>query len=227
MIMSDHDDGDQWIALADLMLGCFLISLLLMFVLAANKANTKNIVIKNHNNKTEKPFSSRDIKQEIYVDLINNLKPLLTKGDISLDKDSLTVKFIGIKTIFNIGQAELPPEYQYILKIFFPKYIKVLMQHKYSAYIANIRVEGHSSQGWGKDTSPMQAYLNNMRLSQLRVYNVLYYINSLNLSPAENNFLLQHIIGTGFSSSHSIAKNEPTQRVEFKVYLIGDKQILQ
>ena len=66
--------------------------------------------------------------------------------------------------------------------------------------IIAVRIEGHTSSEWKKDTKPKKAYLNNMSLSQLRASKVLQYTLATNLNGSYD-WMRDRLQAVGFSSS--------------------------
>jgi outer membrane protein OmpA-like peptidoglycan-associated protein len=127
---------------------------------------------------------------------------------------------------FPTGGANVPQAFYEILQDFFPRYIKVLSNAKFKSEIEEIRVEGHTSNGWGNVSEAKEVYLKNMHLSQERASNVLslcyglddFFIRS-NIKWLEANLRAN---GMAFSKPLYVdgSKTEDTERskrVEFKV----------
>lgn len=100
---------------------------------------------------------------------------------------------------FSTGSAILTIEFKSFLSDFCPKLIHELHQH--SAYINDIRVEGHASSEWDSSTSAQDRFLNNLDLSQRRAYAVLSYCLELLANSDLFDWATQKITAVGFSSS--------------------------
>ncbi|MFA5455951.1 MAG: hypothetical protein WC272_11615 [Sulfurimonas sp.] len=127
---------------------------------------------------------------------------------------------------FETGGADVPQAFYEILQDFFPRYIKVLSDAKFKSEIEEIRVEGHTSNGWGGITDYKEVYLKNMHLSQERASNVVSICYGLDNSFIRNNikWLETNLRANGMAFSKPLyvdgSKTEDTQRskrVEFKV----------
>ncbi|MEA3552926.1 MAG: OmpA family protein, partial [Campylobacterota bacterium] len=88
-----------------------------------------------------------------------------------------------------------------------------------------IRVEGHTSNGWGK-TKQKQSYLHNMDLSQRRASNVLAYCYNITNNILDTNlkWLQSNLRANGMSFSKLLYKDDGkvqdktrSRRVEFRV----------
>lgn len=127
---------------------------------------------------------------------------------------------------FQTGSDLIPEEFNTILVEFFPRYIKLLSNYKFFKEIEEIRVEGHTSNGWGQ-SSQKESYLYNMDLSQRRASNVLAYCYNLNDQTISQNlnWLQKKLRANGMSFSNLLYKDEAkaiqdkerSRRVEFKV----------
>mgnify|MGYP006108269541 FL=1 len=92
-----------------------------------------------------------------------------------------------------------------------------------------MRIEGHTSSEWNKDSSDEEAYFKNMRLSQGRTRSVLSYLYSL--VPKETPWIKRNIAAVGFSSSRlimteqGIEDTEKSRRVSFRAITNAHIQI--
>lgn len=126
---------------------------------------------------------------------------------------------------FSSGGAEVPICFKQSLEEFFPRYIRLLSQFKFKKEIDEIRVEGHTSYGWGSGFSEDEIYLNNMQLSQQRANNVLAYTYQLEEPVIQQNKewlkALLRANGMAFSNllyhSAGVEDSERSRRVEFRV----------
>ena len=129
-------------------------------------------------------------------------------GDIVLDSS----------VFFETGKAAIKEEGQELLNRFVPVYLDVLLQDKYSKYLGEIIIEGH--------TDSSGSYESNLKLSQDRALQVaLYCLNMPSLTRAQKARLQQILTATGRSSSDLIlgpdGREDPdaSRRVEFKFSL--------
>jgi outer membrane protein OmpA-like peptidoglycan-associated protein len=133
--------------------------------------------------------------------------------------------------LFQVGSSELNQHFKNILDNFFPRFIQILTDPKYKDEIEEIRIEGHTSSEWAGESSPYQAYFNNMELSQNRTRNVLIYILSKIKDEKLFNWTKSKLTANGLSSSKLIynldqtENKERSRRVEFKIKTNAEKQI--
>lgn len=168
-------------------------------------------------------------EKEVYQVQLN--KALHVEFDRDLDKWQAFItddNIIRFNSPFKSGSDEIPEPYTKILSDFFPRYIKLLSSKEFKKEITEIRMEGHTSYGWGDISDEKSIYLQNMDLSQKRASNVLAYCYSLENQPIlQNNinWLQKNLRANGMSYSNLIYKDktlniqdkDKSRRVEFKV----------
>lgn len=148
-----------------------------------------------------------------------------------VDSLTLSVRFEDPEILFQVGSSELNQHFKNILDNFFPRFIQILTDPKYKDEIEEIRIEGHTSSEWAGESSPYQAYFNNMELSQNRTRNVLIYILSKIKDEKLFNWTKSKLTANGLSSSKLIynldqtENKERSRRVEFKIKTNAEKQI--
>lgn len=169
-------------------------------------------------------------EKEVYQVQLN--KALHVEFDRDLDKWQAFItddNIIRFNSPFKSGSDEIPEPYTKILSDFFPRYIKLLSSKEYKQEIAEIRVEGHTSYGWGDLKDEKSIYLHNMDLSQKRASNVLAYCYGLENNFIVNNghWLQKNLRANGMSYSNLIYTDKTSttedanrsRRVEFKVVI--------
>ena len=200
-----QDSENNWMNIADIMSALMMIFMFISISFLYQILNEKEIYKISLNKALHKEFD-KDLVQ---------WKAVITDENI-----------IRFNAPFTIGGNELPPSFSQILANYFPRYIKVLSNKKFKEEIEEIRVEGHTSNGWGTVVDKKEIYLKNMHLSQERASNVLAYCYDLNSSIITQNleWLQNNLRANGMSFSKSLYKNGSTiedkkrsRRVEFKV----------
>ncbi|WP_254598003.1 OmpA family protein [Polynucleobacter antarcticus] len=160
----------------------------------------------------------KDVKSNMQLALQNEFKESFKQWDAELLGD-MTIRFNNPSVQFATQSSELRPEFQNMLRDFFPRYIKIIRSDKFKSAIKEIRIEGHTSKAW-KDVSSSEAYFLNMSLSQERTRSTLRFIMSLPVFIDEEIWFQKHITANGLSSSQPIPNNpkpELNQRVEFRI----------
>lgn len=201
-----QESESSWINIADIMSALMMIFMFISIAFLYQILNEKEIYKVSLNKALHKEFD-RDLKR---------WRAVITEDNI-----------IRFDSPFETGSHEIPREYLSILQDFFPRYIKVLTDDKFKKEIAEVRVEGHTSYGWGAVKDKKLIYLNNMDLSQQRASSVLAYCYSLEARFVNQNikWLENHLRANGMSYSrplytgkgNGILDNESSKRVEFKV----------
>lgn len=203
------------------------------------KMESANRLLKEKNDFVENITNKyKDTKKSLYNDLNEEFREDFIKWNAAIDPDSLSIKFMpnprdlekSPDVFFEAGSSELTMEYQKLLDNFFPRYLKILASSKYRDEIEEIRIEGHTSSEWSKNTSPMESYFKNMELSQARTRNVLEYLMKNNYSRDYNKWLITNVTANGLSYSQPLLKNgiedfNGSRRVEFRVRMKMEKYI--
>ncbi len=200
-----QDSESNWINIADVM------SALMMIFMFISISFLYQLLSEKENYKIE---LNKALHKEFDKDLVK-WQALITDDNI-----------MRFNSPFETGGADVPEAFYELLQDFFPRYIKVLSNAKFKSEIDEIRVEGHTSNGWGSVADTKEVYLKNMHLSQERASNVLslcyglddFFITS-NIKWLEANLRAN---GMAFSKPLYIdeSKTEDTERskrVEFKV----------
>ena len=202
----------HWIPLADLMTGLMMIFMLITAIYISKVDPTTTLILDEY--KVVREDMKLALQQEFSEDFKQWNAVLL--GD-------MTIRFNNPNVQFASGSSELRPEFQALLKDFFPRYMKIVRGEKFKKAVKEIRIEGHTSSFW-KGASISDAYFLNMDLSQQRTRSTLKFIMGLSVFQSDEEWLKEHITANGLSSSRPIIKNpkstqedEINQRVEFRI----------
>ncbi|NMR26151.1 OmpA family protein [Pseudoalteromonas sp. NEC-BIFX-2020_015] len=215
-----EEGGEHWLSISDLMAG-----LMMVFLFIA-------IVFMRHTMKENEKIKSIAVAYQekqvaIYESLIKEFDEDLEKWGAEIDRETLAFNFKSPDVLFDNGDIDIKPAFAGILDDFFPRYLKVLKPFRSS--IDEVRIEGHTSSEWNKDSSDEEAYFKNMRLSQGRTRSVLSYLYSL--VPEETPWIKRNIAAVGFSSSRlimteqGIEDTERSRRVSFRAITNAHIQI--
>jgi outer membrane protein OmpA-like peptidoglycan-associated protein len=206
LFISQDDQDDQWISIADMMAGLMVVFLF--------------IAIINLKSQYDKIKTFEILQDNIYNKLYEEFKDDLEKWTAEIDKDTLTVSFREPRIQFDTGSSVVKDKFKLILNDFFPRYLDVL--YEFYQNIDEIRIEGHTSSKWETALSQDDIYIENMILSQERAIKVLIY--SLNLNLGINKGWAKNLIAAnGMSFSKLILTSEDledeirSQRTEFRV----------
>lgn len=202
----------HWIPLADLMTGLMMIFMLITAIYISKVDPTTTLVLDEY--KIVRDDMKLALQEEFATDFKQWNAVLL--GD-------MTIRFNNPNVQFASGSSELRPEFQELLKDFFPRYMQIVRGEKFKNAVKEIRIEGHTSSFW-KGASQSDAYFLNMELSQERTRSTLKFIMSLPVFQSDEDWFREHITANGLSYSRPIIKNpksteedEINQRVEFRI----------
>lgn len=205
-----------------LSIGDLMAALLLIFILLLSSTLLR--LQDEFENKTQIAERYTAIKEDIYNQLMIEFKEDLEKWNAYIDPDELIFRFKEPDILFGINQYKVKPEFETILKEFFPRYITVLSKPEFKENIEEIRIEGH--------TDNSGSYFHNMELSQNRTRSVLTYVLENTLDETiDKNWVQLNLTANGLSYSKPIADNETesgralNRRVEFRIRTNAEKQI--
>ena len=119
---------NNWINIADVMSALMMIFMFIAVAFLYQILNEKEIY---------KVDLNRALHEEFDKDL-QRWQAVITDDNI-----------LRFNSPFKSGSDEIPKSYKKILSDFFPRYIKLLSSNEFKQEIAEIRVEGHTSYGWG------------------------------------------------------------------------------
>ena len=214
-------EGEHWLTVSDLMAGLMMIFLFIaisyMRMVMIEKEKIQEIAI-----------AYQETQQAIYEALEAEFSYDLAEWGAELERESLTVRFNAPEVLFQSGSYNLTPRFRAILDDFFPRYIALLEPFEDS--IDEIRLEGHTSSIWAGARNEIEAYFNNMDLSQGRTRSVLHYVFQLpGVDP--NGWMQEKIAAVGYSSSRAVrdaygVEDElRSRRVTFRVMTNAETQI--
>jgi len=169
--------------------------------------------------------SYRDTKANLNEALFSEFEDDLQRWDAKITKEN-TIVFSSPKLLFEVSKSDLNPEFKIALKEFFSRYMKILTSKKYKDEIQELRVEGHTSDKWNSNSSDEEIYLNNMKLSQSRAYEVLSYCYSLEDETIKENreWLQTHFRANGMAFS-KLKDKEKARRVEFTIQMKSEDKV--
>jgi chemotaxis protein MotB len=164
----------------------------------------------------------RESQLSLNRDLHKEFDKDLKRWDAEITDDN-RIRFSSPKILFKAGSSEISQRFEDILKELFPRYIKILTSRKYKDEIDEIRVEGHTSYGWGRATNKDYIYIKNMELSQKRASTVLEFCYSIPKISKYKDWIIEKFRANGMSYAKPIKKfnggmdYEKSRRVEISV----------
>ena len=165
----------------------------------------------------------------IYDALVDEFRDDLVDWGAEIEKDTLTVTFQSPEINFKRGSTQLTTRYKIILSDFFPRYLHRLEPFQQS--ISEVRVEGHTSSRWRRETSLDESYFRNMDLPQERTRSVLRYVYDMPEISSYRSWIKANVAAVGLSSSklkYKVDGQEDldrSRRVTFRVISNADVQI--
>lgn len=223
-----------WIPLADLMTVLMVIFLFM--------AISYMVVVKKKQDSQNKIFEEYEkTKMGLFHELDSTFRKDAERWNLKLDRD-LSIKFTNPQVLFSEGSSDIKPEFKIILAEFLPKYIGVVMQDKYKDKISEIRIEGHTNMKPINKT--LDAYIDNMELSQNRARNVLAHLRTqdcFTTMGVTGKARLQYwLTANGLSFGRTVDKNDSlsfftnqpidndkSRRVEFRIVTTSEEIINQ
>ncbi|WMO15892.1 OmpA family protein [Pseudoalteromonas piscicida] len=198
-----EEGGEHWLSISDLMAGLMMVFLFIAIVFMRHTMK-ENEKIKN----VAVAFQENQVA--IYESLMSEFDKDLDTWGAEIDKETLAFNFKSPDVLFDNGDIDIKPAFAIILDDFFPRYLKVLKPFRSS--IDEVRIEGHTSSEWNKDSTDEEAYFKNMKLSQGRTRSVLSYLYTL--VPEETPWIKRNIAAVGFSSSRLVLTEQGTEDYE-------------
>jgi len=207
--------GDsEWVGISDMMSGVMMVFMFIavLFMLQNEKEKDKIKLERDEFKKTQESIREiavtyRESQLSLNSDLHNEFDKDLEKWGAEITKDN-RIRFKSPDILFKSGSAEMSSKFENILEELFPRYIKILTSKKYKNEINEIRVEGHTSYGWGRAKNEDYIYLKNMELSQKRASSVLKFCYSLSETTKYKKWIIDKFRANGMSYSKPMRKGD-------------------
>lgn len=228
---SNKPQETYWINLSDIMTGLMVIFLFIAisYIMQQKKQEKeKDMLVQDFQNTKVELY--KELKKEFDEDFKD------TKWNAVLEED-LSIRFMNEQVLFDENEDVLKPEFQAILKDFFPRYMQILLQDRFKNSILEVRIEGHTNSKGG--------YMYNVDLSQRRTRNVLEYVlfndsTTYSTLQAKDQALVRFwLMANGLSFGRTVDSNgdltlrsgmpenlERSKRVEFRI-VTRTEEVLQ
>ena len=202
--------------MSGLMLVFLFIAIGFMIEMQSQKDDMKDVAV-----------SYRDSKADLNEALYDEFEEDLKIWDADITKDNRVI-FNSPEVLFEVNKSSLKPEFKKVLNDFFPRYVKILTSKQYNDEIKEVRVEGYTSNTWATTSSKKEIYLNNMKLSQNRAYEVLSYCYSLEdeVTKEHRPWFEKFFRANGMAFSKPKDK-EKARRVEFTIQMNSEDKVFE
>lgn len=224
-----HSDDEYAIFISDIM------SVLMVIFLFIAITFIHNVQMKEENAK--EIVESFEVVNEKIIDAIKmEFLDEFSDWNALLDPVTLSFQFNSPDVLFKKGSSELTDNFKSVLDDFFPRYIEIIKNEDYINQIVAIQIEGHTSSEWDIHSEGMDAYSNNMELSQTRSASVLEYVLRLNNIGEEDIQIRNMMSAVGYSSSRLKYKDtgaqiiediEGSRRVAFRILTNGEQKLTE
>jgi outer membrane protein OmpA-like peptidoglycan-associated protein len=223
--MASKGNNSYWIPLSDLMTVLMMIFLFIAVVYMAKvQEATKGI--------TDLKESKQQLLEELNREFKEDFKS--TKWNAVIDSNNLSIRFVNEDVMFGQDEDILKDQFKSILSNFFPRYLNIILKEKYTDKIAEVRIEGHTSQEG--------SYEYNLDLSQRRTQKVMTFLRQLPeykfLKINDRLKMSYWLTANGLSFGRAIDKNgkltyfsklpadpQKCRRVEFRIVTTSSQAI--
>jgi len=205
-------------SISDLMAGLMLVFLFIaigfMIEVESKMDDMKEVASSYVDNKA-------NLNEVLYAEFEDELQ----KWDATITKDNRVI-FNSPEVLFKVNDSTISEAFKTVLDEFFPRYISILTSDDYIDQINEVRVEGHTSDTWAKNSSQKEIYLNNMKLSQNRAFEVLSYCYTIenDLVVQNREWLEKNFRANGMAYS-KLKDAKKARRVEFTIQMKSEDKV--
>jgi chemotaxis protein MotB len=214
----------EWLSISDMMAGLMMVFLFIAVVFMQKINKDKDAMV-------DIASAYADTKIKLNRALHKEFDKDLEKWGAEILADN-TIRFKEPDVLFARSSSKIREKFKEILNDFFPRYLNILTDKIFKKDIIELRVEGHTSSIWKKESSVQAAYLNNARLSQNRAFSVLDYLFTLSSVAMHEEWLIKVFRANGLAFAKKIIENNvenlgKSRRVEFRVITNTEERIEQ
>lgn len=124
--------------------------------------------------------------------------------------------------LFDRGKAEITPVLGQFLSDACEPWLNVLKNSRVE--ISEVKIEGHASSEWGASSTPQQAFLKNLDLSQRRSQAVLRECLDIVKDSEIHEWARSHMIAVGYSSVRPVMRNGQEDRAASRRVVLSATQ---
>jgi len=215
----------EWLSISDMMAGLMMVFLFIAVVFMQKVNEDKESMV-------EIASAYADSKSKLNEALHKEFDSDLEAWGAEILPDN-TVRFRNPDVLFARSSSKIREKFKLILDDFFPRYLFILTSNEFKDDIIELRIEGHTSSLYRKDSTVKSAYLYNAKLSQNRAFSVLSYLFSLPSVEQYNDWLIDVFRANGLAFSQRVFRDDgvedlkKSRRVEFRVVTNTEERIEQ
>lgn len=214
----------EWVSISDMMAGLMMVFLFIAVVFMQKINQDKDAMLEIAN-------TYADTKSKLNEALHNEFDKDLERWGAEILLDN-TIRFKEPDVLFTRSSSKIREKFKSILNDFFPRYVSILTDESFVKDIVEVRIEGHTSSIYRKESTIQSAYLYNARLSQNRAFSVLSYLFALPDVSLHEKWLVKVFRANGLAFAKRIFENgteslEKSRRVEFRVMTNTQERIEQ
>lgn len=225
----------EWLSISDMMSGLMMVFLFIAIAFMLDSDADREQADRDKKQVTDIANAYSYTKAELNKALHKEFDGDLAYWGAVIDDTSNIIRFNEPEVLFETNKSDLKQAFKEILDDFFPRYIDVLTKPEFINDIVELRIEGHTSSRWKKNTSAEISYINNAWLSQSRAFSVLKYVFLSPYTQVDDNrkWLISVLRANGLSYSKLIKTNdgiedkEKSRRVEFRIITNTEQKIEQ
>ncbi len=159
-------------------------------------------------------------EQALVATLRSELGDLVSNVGGKIDDSGAVI--LPDSVLFEKGQAEITPVLGQFLKDACEPWLSVLKNS--SVDISEVKIEGHASSEWSSSSTPQQAYLMNLDLSQRRSQAVLRECLDIVKNSEIHEWARSHMIAVGYSSVRPVMRNGEEDRAASRRVVLSATQ---
>jgi len=219
LLFAPRKKDSQWIGFTDIMSAVMMVFLFIAVAFMLKVEAEKEILEKRKLDAEEKTKELQAIQSKVKTIAMTYQKSQLDlNSDLhrEFDKDlhrwnaEITddnrIRFKAPDILFTAGSSELSERFKEILNELFPRYVRILKSPKYVNEIDEIKIEGHTSYGWGNTRNLDYIYRKNLELSQKRASTVVDYCLDLYSTKSDKWWLIDRFRANGMAFAKPIFK---------------------
>ena len=155
--------------------------------------------------------------------LANEFADDLAGWGAEIDRETLSIRFVGPATAFKNASTWVNRPLRRILKDFFPRLVKVVTRPEFKSRIEEIRVEGYASSVHKRAKNDSERHRLNLEFSQERAANVVNILLQQPTLPGP--WLRGHLVAAGMSdkrpvyTADGLENHRQSRRIEVRIVM--------